>query len=342
MKTKIVLFTLLVAGFSLNASGSNDGKTKDPRTSVNGTTEVFCTPGLYDLTKNLADDFCIQYPDAHLKVISAKESSLTRILNQGKYLGFISFSDAYNNELDFESLLEIEVGRDVIIPVINSKNPFFDDLSHRGISPESLARIFKDPDSRNWGTLLDNNNRIPINFYMIYDESIVSGLAQFLNINIFSIDGIQVENGEELITSIQNDPYSIGFCKLIQAVDQGNQRLADNINFLPIDRNNNGEIDYIENIYDDLNSFTRGVWIGKYPKTLLNNIYSVFPPNLTNETQMEFMKWVLTDGQQVVYRSGYTDLAMGESQRKLDKLLYSNNATVNSSIEYTDPKLVIM
>ena len=44
---------------------------------------------------------------------------------------------------------------------------------------------------------------------------------------------------------------------------------------LPIDRNGNGLIDYNEKIYDDINDFSRGVWIGKYPKSLFSNIYSV-------------------------------------------------------------------
>ena len=51
--------------------------------------------------------------------------------------------------------------------------------------------------------------------------------------------------------------------------------MVENIRLLPIDRNGNGLIDYNEKIYDDVNDFSRGVWIGKYPKALFSNIYTV-------------------------------------------------------------------
>ena len=42
--------------------------------------------------------------------------------------------------------------------------------------------------------------------------------------------------------------------------------MAENLRLLPLDKNGNGQIDFNEMIYEDLNAFTRGVWIGKYPR----------------------------------------------------------------------------
>jgi len=340
MKNSIFLILVLLAIFNYNAANSNNEETNSILSSLKGSTDVFCTPDLYTLTKNLADEFCTQNPNLNIKVIIVKESSIAEILNTGKYLGFISYTNEYQNTLDNEMLLKIVVGRNVVIPIINSKNPFINEIFQKGISPAKLAQIFEDSEIRNWGTLLNNNINIPINFYMIYDKSIISGLAKFLNINQFSIEGTHVENSDELMSLIQNDPYSIGFCKMIHALDLSTHRIVENINLLPLDRNSNGEIEYFERIYDDLNSFSRGVWIGKYPKSLSNNIYSISPVNPTNKIQKEFMKWIITDGQHILNSSGYSELAFGERQRKLDKLLYNDIETKTSQGDYAITKLV--
>ncbi|MFA5817873.1 MAG: hypothetical protein WC854_01165, partial [Bacteroidales bacterium] len=82
-------------------------------------------------------------------------------------------------------------------------------------SPETFVRFLNNPDSRKWGTLLNNEQKSQVNYYWINDESITTGLTNFLKTDQIKNDGIQVENGEEMISAIQKDPYAIGFCKMI-------------------------------------------------------------------------------------------------------------------------------
>ena len=89
---------------------------------------------------------------------------------------------------------------------------------------------------------------------------------------------------------------------------------------MPIDRNGNGKIDYMENIYDNLQAFSRGVWIGKYPKALSGKIYTVSSEKPNSETELAFLNWVLTDGQQYLIASGYNDLVLNERQTQLEKI----------------------
>ena len=90
---------------------------------------------------------------------------------------------------------------------------------------------------------------------------------------------------------------------------------------MTIDRNGNGTIDYNEKIYDDFNNFSRGVWIGKYPKTLFSNIYSVSSDQPNNVTELAFLKWVVNEGQKFLYTNGYSDLLLTERQAATDKLM---------------------
>jgi glycine cleavage system H lipoate-binding protein len=118
--------------------------------------------------------------------------------------------------------------------------------------------------------------------------------------------------------------------------------MVENIKLLPIDKNGNGKIDYMEKIYDDLNVFARGVWIGKYPKALYRDVYYVSSAQPENKTEIAFLKWILTDGQQYLYLNGYSDLVHSERQSKLDKF---NNININvppSKDFYSIPVLALI
>lgn len=337
MKNKIFLcIGLLLLTFALK--GSNDeAKFK---LSLKGSISVFSTPDLFNLTTNWADEFCNLNPNVKIKVNKVTENFMADILNVRKSLGFIS-SDHFS-VLDIEPRWDIVIGRDVIVPIISSKNPFIEEINQQGISSEEFAVFFKNHKMQQWGTLLNITQNASVNYYMVKDESVNSVVADFMNVNKIAINGIEVDTEEELIASIQNDPYAIGFCKMISILNTDNQRLVNNIQLLPIDRNGNGEVDYIENIYDDLNVLSRGVWIGKYPRTLFSNIFSVSTVQPTNEIEVAFLNWILTDGQDLLGSSGYSNLVLSERQSKVDKL-YANQVDINSpNYNYAISKIIMI
>jgi len=220
------------------------------------------------------------------------------------------------------------IGRDAVVPVISSKNPFLDRINKQGVSAEEFIQLIKHPEKQTWGVLLGNRQAAPVHFYMINDKSIQSQVANFLKTDQGKMDGINVENGEEMISAIQKDPYGIGFCRMRDVVDLENQGLIDNIKLLPIDKNRNGKIDYFENIYSNVKDFTRGVWIGKYPKALCKTIYSISSVKPSNETEIAFLTWVLTDGQQFIHPIGYGDFAYSDRQANRIDLLTSSQTKV--------------
>jgi ABC-type phosphate transport system substrate-binding protein len=273
---------------------------------------VLSSPDLYKLSLKWANEYNKISQDAKIKVISITDREMAENLLKKGELGFVS--EEYYSGFDRESKWNIVVGRDVIVPVISSTNPFLNEIFKKGISPESFTRFFSNTDSMMWGTLLNIKQNLPANYYFIDDESISKGISEFLKTGRVEIGGTKTENAEEMIAAIKKDPYAIGFCKMINILDPENQRLAENISLAPIDRNGNGAIDYNEKIYDDLNNFYRGVWIGKYPKALFSSIYSVSTKEPINESELAFLKWVITDGQKYLYSNGFSDLVVSERQ----------------------------
>ncbi|MFC2115881.1 hypothetical protein ACFLTU_05360 [Bacteroidota bacterium] len=283
--------------------GKADAQTLSPENSIS----FYSTPELYELTTEWAAVFCKLNPEVDIKVVNVPGHSFAESLNDSKNLGFVS--GEYDSVMYTESLWKVVIGRDVIVPVFNSGNPFKDEISLEGISPSEFAQLINNPGMTNWGSLVKTGNKAPVNLYVVKDESINSGIAKFINADQVNIDGLKVVDSRgDLVAAVQGDKYAIGICKITDVVDPGDQSILENIGLLPIDNNGNGTIDFKEEIYGDLDAFSRGVWIGKYPRALCNNIYSVSTTQPTNENELAFLKWILTRGHVLLDNHGYSEL----------------------------------
>ena len=331
MKKVIVFFISLLLMNCINLYGKNF--TSESTNSSGDSLRVLSSPDLFYLSVKWVNEYKKLYPDTKIAFINVSDLKLTGVLLEKGNIGF--FSKDFLKKINSESIQEVVVGRDIIVLVINSRNPFLNELSQHGISPEAFGRFLNNRDSRKWSDLLNIKENSKADYYWINDESITKGLTGFLKSDQIKFGGIEVKNSEEMISTIQKDPLAIGFCKLVNVLDLNNQTISANIRLVPIDKNNNGLIDYNEKIYDDFNIFNRGVWIGKYPKALYSNIYSVSSNRTKNESEIAFMKWVLTDGQQFLYTNGFSDLLIRERQTTVDKYystqIYAGTASNNKS-----------
>jgi glycine cleavage system H lipoate-binding protein/ABC-type phosphate transport system substrate-binding protein len=332
-RTIYLLISLLVINCS-NLSGK--GSLNEERPPTGDSIKLLSTPDLYNLSVKWADEYKRIYPETKIQVISVSGSRIAANLLEKGNFGFVS-NESYSG-FESEKMWKAVIGRDVIVPVISSKNPFLEEIYQHGISTESFARLLNNKDSQNWGALLKNGQNSPVNYYYINEESVKSRLAGFLRTGKIIVKGNEVGSSEEMISAIQKDPYSIGFCKMVNILDNKNQTFLENIRLVPIDRNGNGLIDYNEKIFDDYNVFSRGVWIGKYPKSLISNIYSVSANQPGNDAEIAFLKWVITDGQQFLYSSGYSDLLISERQNTVDRLY---NAKIYAGAAMNDKSLFI-
>ncbi|HLN54223.1 MAG TPA: hypothetical protein VK212_10990 [Lentimicrobium sp.] len=181
------------------------------------------------------------------------------------------------------------IGRNAIVPIINSNNPLKGDLNRYGISAEKVLQIMADPQIQDWGALLNRNQDIPARIYVI--NSMVSETA--------------VANYQELISKIREDIFAIGFCRLPEVLNQDGSGFTEGISILPLDKNNNGRLDNFENIYSNAEDFSHGVWIGKYPKQMTESIFAVAAAKPSDEAQLNFLSWILKDGQKILNENGY-------------------------------------
>ena len=338
MKNKILVgIGLLLLQCSNLYSGEAVANSNESR---EGPVNVLSTPELYNLASTWAIKYSNFNPEFKINLISAEETNTASLFAAGANSGFVSGNNITSPEI--EPLWKMAVGREIVIPVTNSKNPFMNELYRQGISPEKFARVFNNPDKRVWGSIYTTGQNVPVHLYVINDKYVITAVKEFLDIDQVPPDVIFTGSGEEMIKAIQNDPYAIGFCKMVSIIGSDKQSLVENIKLLPIDKNGNGKIDYMEKIYDDVNVFARGVWIGKYPKALYSDVYYVSSAQPVNESEIAFLKWILTDGQQFLYLNGYSDLVHSERQSKLEKFNPVNINVPPSKDLYSIPFLALI
>ncbi len=312
-KTICLLINLL-----LISSGSLYSTLRGNNLSPGDSVKVLVTPDLYNISVRWADEYNRLIPGEGIKVAEIPDpATFGNVIKKGD----IGFTSGENFPLlNSESLWKMVIGRDIFVAVINAGNPLMEEIYRKGVSPEALARFLGDEKLRNWGTLLKGGQTEHAGYLCINDESAIKGLSEYLKTDRARVRGDKPLDGGELVALLQKDLSSIGFCKLINVIDPENHALKANIRLLPIDRNGNGVIDFNEKIYDNLSDFSRGVWIGKYPRELFSNIYFLSTIQPGTGAEASFLKWVLTDGQKYLVAGGYSDLLVSERQSAVDKI----------------------
>ncbi|MBT3243853.1 MAG: hypothetical protein HN352_11915 [Bacteroidetes bacterium] len=317
---------IILFGFLLPLCGSsqvilNDETVPQNSPLIKGKINILSTPDLLDITTIWANKYASLNSQLKITVLSSAMNKPEKLLPAGTDIRIISSEDeAFRSD---KNLRKIIVGRDIIVPLINSENPFLEAIYKQGISAEEIARVLSNPDKQTWGMLLGNDEPARVNLFIIDNESVSSDVANFLNTDKLNDEGINVKSGQEMIDVLQGDPYALGFCRMTNVLDNTKNSFLDKITLLPIDKNGNGIIDYPEKIFSNYDTFTRGVWIGKYPKTLYRNIYSYSQENKSKEAVVAFLRWIVTSGQASLASYGYDDLVYSERLANIDALLIS-------------------
>ena len=318
MKNKILLVISVLILLCFNLS-SRDTKSNSP--IGQDSLRILCSPDLYDLSEKWALEYNRLFPEVKFSVQKLADSKAIDIGLEAN-LGMVSQS--YFAQAGKESMWKEVVGRDVFVPVINKNNPFLKEIMVQGISAEDFAMMFSAKENMNWEKILTTGSSYPVKYYFIENESVKTSLAGFLGTKPVEGNCVSFENASSLVEAIQNEPLALGFCRLTDILDYETLEIFENLRLVPVDRNNNGKLDSNENIYNDLNTFTRGIWIGKFPKALYNNIYTLANSKPVDETEQAFVKWLLTEGQQYIIPNGYVDLTVAERQSKVEQLIAGN------------------
>jgi glycine cleavage system H lipoate-binding protein/ABC-type phosphate transport system substrate-binding protein len=316
MKKTIVLISILVS-FVLFSTNIN-AKPSLHSSNVEDSIYVWTSPDLFDIATTWVSAYESINPEAKIRVSNIPDNMVNDMLNKSGNIGLITKNYI---PATHKTNWQMAVGRDIIVPVMSSENPLLDEIIRQGISQEEFASFFSNTKESNWGSLLNKKQSNPVNCYCINNESTKLHLAEFLQTDVQSLTGKDIDGIETLLSKIRNDKYALGYCKLAEILNYEDHDFKKGISVIPIDINGNNKIDHFENIYKNANELERGVWIGKYPKVLFSNIFSVAADQPIKSNEVAFLEWILTDGQQYLSSNSYSELLSSEKQNNL-QILY--------------------
>jgi len=215
-----------------------------------------------------------------------------------------------------DSLLWIApVARLGVVPVISAKNPFLKEIMGKGMTRETLVDLFTGKNTKTWGELAGKSGKDPVKVYMRGDTSgATATFARYLWVERNEIKGIPVMGEKDLVTQVKGDPLALSYCNFIYAFDPGKKEFLDDLKVVPINFTGKESLEGNAKIYDSYEHLQRAMWLGKYPCSLIRNLYLVSKGKPRTREMVDFMYWIVTDGQRFVPENGYIELHTGEVQ----------------------------
>jgi phosphate transport system substrate-binding protein len=202
-----------------------------------------------------------------------------------------------------------------VVPVISGKNPYRKEILEKGVTDENLLDLFTGKKSISWGELAGKPGKDMVKVYMRGDTAgATATLARFLSLERKDIKGIPVKGEKELIDQVKSDPLALSYCNFIYAFDPYKKEFLEDLKVVPIVFSGKEKQEGKAKIFDTYEHLQRAMWLGRYPSSLIRNLYLVSNGKPRTREIVDFIYWIITDGQRFVADNGYIELHSGEIQ----------------------------
>ncbi|NQV01882.1 MAG: PstS family phosphate ABC transporter substrate-binding protein [Bacteroidia bacterium] len=315
MKTRF----LVVASLILFLSGcmQKPAEVSSPLLSHQGPVKIAGAFALYPLVTQWVAEYQKNHPGVEFEVLAKGSGIGLKDLIEGRIdLAMVS-SETLS---EFDSQLWIApVARLGVVLITSASNPYFKQISERGLTRGELAMAFTDPSIQSWGEWFGKPGEDPIHCYIRSDSSgATDQLAKFLWQLPSDFVGRDVAGEEAMIKAVKEDPLALGYCNFVYAFDPHSQRFIDNLLVIPLNPERKGR--GVDSFYDNVPQLQRAMWSGKYPHGLIRDLALVSKGRPSTTEMVEFLKWVLKDGQRLIAKEGYIEISSSEIRCRLESL----------------------
>ncbi len=275
---------------------------------------------LYPMTVKWADEFRKLHPDVRIDISAGGAGKgISDALSEMVDLGMVS-REIYPEELS-KGAFAISVTKDAVVPVVSESNPLLNSLLIIGLKKGVASDIWITGKYKTWAQAFGLKSTLPLHIYSRSDACGAAEMwAKYLGKKQEDLNGIGVFGDPGLAQAVKRDALGIGFNNIGYAYDANTKKQINGIKVLPIDLNENGKIDPDENFYNSLDELIKAIATNKYPSPPARELYFVTKGKPKNNAVIEFIKWILTDGQRFVNESGYISLSKDKLISELNKL----------------------
>lgn len=275
---------------------------------------------LYPLAVQWANEFQKLHPGVKIDVSAGGAGKgITDALAQVVDFGMVS-RELGETEIE-RGAIGFAVAKDAVVPTINASNPVLADLQKHGITRDQLVGLFITGQVKTWGEIVETDNATPVS---VYTRSDACGAAEtwalYLGKSQEDLLGTAVFGDPGLAEAVQKDAASIGLNNIGFAYDIKTGKTHPGLLVAPIDLNENGQIDPDEDFYATKQGVVEAIKDGRYPSPPARDLYLVSKGVPTNPVVIEFLRYVLTEGQKENEAQGYIEIPQEKIDASLEKL----------------------
>ena len=313
-----VILAVSVLGVT-SCSNSQKKKSQDPN-ALEGEISLSGAFALYPMVVKWAEEFQKLHPDVKIDISGGGAGKgMTDALSQVVDLGMVS-REIHDEEFK-KGALGFAVVKDAVVPTINVSNPDLSDIKKKGITRDMAAKLWNG-ECDTWGKVLGSAST---NAVHVYTRSDACGAAEtwalWFGKRQEDLKGTAVFGDPGVASAVQKDKIAIGFNNIAYAYDQKTQKPYDGLAIAPLDINENGIIDPEEDFYETTQTLMDAIASGKYPSPPARDLYLVSKGVPQKPEVVEFIKYILGEGQKYASSTGYISLSPETRNAGLAKLI---------------------
>jgi len=263
---------------------------------------------LYPVTVKWAEEYQKLHPDVVIDISAGGAGKgMTDVLSG--MVDLAMFSRTVTDQEVEKGAWSVAVARDAVVPTVNASNPFIDILMMQGITRLQFADLYVNRKITLWNQLISSAKAEKINIYTRSDACGAAEMwAKYLESNQESLTGTGVFGDPGIADAVRNDKMGIGYNNVIYAYDIKSRKPYNGIKVIPIDTNGDGQINEEENFYSTLDDMMKAIAEDKFPSPPARDLYLISKGKPVKKATLDFLNWILTDGQKFVSEAGYVQL----------------------------------
>jgi phosphate transport system substrate-binding protein len=318
-RQQTILSAIAIIGIVAILSSFKRNDAKPAVDDLKGTINISGAFALYPITVKWAQEFKKAHPNVVFNISAGGAGKgITDALSGLVDIGLAS-RDINPAEVK-KGAYTIYVTKDAVVPTFNTGNPNATALLAKGVKRDQFLNIFVTGSIKNWNQV-GGKVSVPIHIYTRSDAAgAAETWAKYFDKKQEDLLGVGVYGDPGLAQAVKKDVTGIGFNNLAYLYDLKTRKQVAGVHALPIDVNGNGKVDADENFYDTIDHLTDAIATGKYPSPPARNLGFLFKGKPKRPELVEFVKFVLTDGQKYVDENGYIALSKQKIAEELKKV----------------------
>lgn len=210
---------------------------------------------------------------------------------------------------------------DAVLPTANAGNPYIQKLKQRGMTREEFRQVFIEGTLGDWGKVTGSGDENKMEVFTRSDAcGAAETFAKYLGGKQEDLRGVGIYGDPGLAEAVSKSKFGMGFNNTIYIYDIKTGKKRPGIEVIPIDIDGNGNIGPEEDFYENFEDVLGAIARGQYPSPPARELYFVAKGRPEKKLTIDFIRWVLTEGQQYVAEAGYVPLKPEVIAEYLEKI----------------------